>query len=76
VTDERRVADRQEGAGGAGSAPTLEPWVVELLACPVDRGEVRLIGSELVCDQCGRRYPVRSGIARMVSDEAAEEQKF
>jgi uncharacterized protein YbaR (Trm112 family) len=76
VTDERRVADWQEGAGGADPAPTLEPWIIGLLACPVDRGEVRLFGSALVCDQCGRRYPVRSGIARMVSDEAAGEQKF
>ena len=76
VTDDGRVADRQEAVGEDDPAATLAPWVVGLLACPVDQSEVRLIESELVCDQCGRRYPVRSGIPRMIPDEAAKEQRF
>jgi uncharacterized protein YbaR (Trm112 family) len=42
----------------------------------VDRGGVRLDQTELVCMQCGRRYPVLSGIPRMVPDQDAGEQKF
>jgi uncharacterized protein YbaR (Trm112 family) len=57
-------------------APALEPWVVSLLACPVDRDAVRALGSELVCERCGRRYPVRGGIPCMLADQAAFEQRF
>ena len=78
VTDDMWVSDRKAGAIGSetGAAAALEPWVVELLACPVDRGGVRLDQTELVCIQCGRRYPVLSGIPRMVADQDAGEQKF
>jgi uncharacterized protein YbaR (Trm112 family) len=54
----------------------LEPWVVELLGCPVDQGTVRLAGNELVCEVCGRHYPVRPGIPCMLPDQARSEQKF
>ena len=79
VTDHRWVSDRKTDASGSetgAAAAALEPWVVELLACPADRGVVRLDQTELVCIQCGRRYPVLSGIPRMVPDQAAGEQKF
>jgi uncharacterized protein len=52
----------------------LEPWVVRLLACPVDRSAVKLDGSELVCNSCGHRYPMRDGIPVMVSDPEKSEQ--
>jgi uncharacterized protein YbaR (Trm112 family) len=57
-------------------AAALEPWVVELLGCPVDQGTVRLAGNELVCEECGRHYPVRAGIPFMRPDQARSEQKF
>ena len=79
VTEIWPVSDRKTDAsdietGSAASA--LEPWLVELLACPVDRSAVRLHQSELVCIQCGRRYPVLSSIPRMVADPDSGEQKF
>jgi uncharacterized protein YbaR (Trm112 family) len=79
VTDDRWVSDPKNDAGGneiGAAAAALEPWIVELLACPVDRGEVRLDQTELVCIQCGRRYPVLSGVPRMVADRGSEEQEF
>jgi uncharacterized protein len=79
MTDQRPLADRTRESSRAGAnelTPALEPWVVSLLACPVDRGAVRLHGSELVCEQCGRRYPVRDGIPCMLPDEAGFERKF
>jgi uncharacterized protein YbaR (Trm112 family) len=41
--------------------------VGEILRCPVCRG--RLSGSErLVCESCGRRYPIEDGIPRLLDD--------
>ena len=79
VTDDVRAADKSRDGSvvdsGATAAP-LESWVIELLACPVDQGAVRLNEGVLVCDLCGRRYPVRSGIPRMLRVQPSEEQKF
>jgi uncharacterized protein YbaR (Trm112 family) len=60
----------------SGDSPALEPWVVRLLACPVDRSAVSFDGSDLVCNRCGRRYPVRGGIRSMVADLAKSEHQF
>ena len=64
------------GATPSDASVVLESWVVSLLACPVDRGAVRLDGSELVCNRCGRRYSVRGGIPQMVPEQAKTEQEF
>jgi uncharacterized protein YbaR (Trm112 family) len=79
VTEDRRAAApaRDESViDSRAAAAGLEPWVIALLACPVDGGAVRPDDKELVCDLCVRRYRVRSGIPRMVPDQDAEEQKF
>ena len=79
VADARWVSGRKSHASGGetgAAAAALEPWIVELLACPVDRGFVRLDHTELLCTQCGRRYPVLSGIPRMILDQDVGEQKF
>ncbi|HEX2281205.1 MAG TPA: hypothetical protein VHG52_05515 [Thermomicrobiales bacterium] len=79
MADEKPVAERTEDASESRSVPekwALPPWVPGLLACPVDLSAVRLEGSELVCDQCGRRYLIVSGIARMMADQPESEQQF
>ena len=79
VTDDEWFADQMSeprGFDSGATAGTLEPWVVDLLVCPEDRGAVRLDQRELVCIQCGRRYPVLAGIPRMIPDQDADEQKF
>ena len=71
-----QLSHRKRGSGGAtpDNVPAaLEPCIVSLLACPVDRSGVRLDGSELVCTRCGRRYPVQNGIPNMLPDEAKSE---
>jgi len=79
VTDDTSGADRKSGAcedDSDGDSAAVEPWVIDLLACPVDRNPVQLDKAELVCVQCGRRYPVLAGIPRMVPDQVIGEQKF
>jgi uncharacterized protein YbaR (Trm112 family) len=51
---------------------TFDPALLEILACPNDRGvlEVAADGAELVCTSCRYAYPVRDGIPVLLVDEA------
>ena len=60
----------EDGGGTAPAVAAVDPWLAALLACPVDRGTVRADGGTLVCDICGRRYPVKDGIPAMIADDA------
>lgn len=46
--------------------------LLEILACPACKTAVHLddAGEWIVCDRCGRRYPIRDGIPVMLVDEA------
>ena len=48
----------------------IDPKLLEILACPLCKTEVKLEGERLVCVQCARRYPVRDGIPVMLGEEA------
>jgi len=48
----------------------IDPDLLAILACPVDHAPVREEADRLVCNACGRRYPVRDGIPVMLIDEA------
>ncbi len=52
----------------------LDPWLLEILACPQCRAPVRAddAAQELVCtsDACGLAYPVRDDIPVMLISEA------
>ncbi len=50
----------------------IDKEFLEILACPACKGEVRLdeVGERIVCQACGRRYPIRDGIPVMLIDEA------
>ncbi len=50
----------------------IDPKLLELLACPAceERPPVRLDGETLVCDRCGRIYPIRDGIPDMLVESA------
>ena len=48
----------------------LPQELLDILVCPVDKAKVRQDGARLICDQCGRAYPVRDGIPVMLVDEA------
>ena len=56
-------------------APAEEAFLInkellDILACPLCKTEIRLDEDRIVCDACGRRYPIRDGIPIMLVDEA------
>ena len=44
--------------------------LLEILACPMCKAAVRQEEEWLVCQECGRRYPIRDGIPAMRPDDA------
>ena len=53
-------------------AVNLDPSLLEILACPNCRADLRVddAASELVCTGCGYAYPVRDDIPVLLVDEA------
>ncbi len=56
---------------------TLDPKFLAVLACPAcdPRPPLRQEGETLVCDRCGRVYPIRDGIPILLPEEAALPQQ-
>ena len=48
----------------------IDDELLGILACPACRGDVRQEGREIICNQCGRRYPVRDSIPVMLIEES------
>jgi len=50
----------------------IDKELLEILACPDCKGEVRLNTKEdgIVCEHCALVYPIRDGIPVMLVDEA------
>jgi uncharacterized protein len=63
-----------ETAGASLEPPKLggevDPELLAILACPLDKQPVTRQGNYLVCSQCQRHYPIRDGIPVMLIDEA------
>ena len=53
----------------------IDPELLEILACPLCKAEVQLVGegSGLRCVQCRRVYPIRDEIPIMLVEEAVIE---
>ena len=45
----------------------------DILACPICKREVKLAENKIVCQKCGRKYPIRDGIPIMLEEEAERE---
>jgi uncharacterized protein YbaR (Trm112 family) len=56
------------------SFPVFDSAVLNLLACPACLGALRPEEARLVCEACGREYPVVEGIAALVGGRDAERQ--
>ena len=48
----------------------ISPDLMAILVCPADKKKVELEGNALVCQECGRRYPIVDGIPIMLIEEA------
>lgn len=48
----------------------IDKELLDILACPACKAEVKLESEKIVCVKCGRRYPIRDGIPIMLIDEA------
>jgi uncharacterized protein len=59
-------------AGQPATSDALSPVLLELLVCPVDKQDLRLDGSTLVCTACGRAYPIEDGIPNMLVEDAVD----
>ena len=46
----------------------LSEELLALLVCPVDHAKLDLDGQALVCQICGRRFPIEDGIPNMLVD--------
>ena len=53
----------------------IDKELLEILACPLCKTEVRLEGDRIVCTSCGRRYPIKDDIPVMLIDEAELSEK-
>jgi uncharacterized protein YbaR (Trm112 family) len=55
----------------------IDKELLEILACPLCKTEVRFENNKIVCTNCGRRYPIKDDIPVMLIDEAKlpEEKK-
>ena len=54
----------------ADNQQSVPQELLDILVCPVDKAKVNLQGDKLVCEKCGRAYPVREGIPIMLEEEA------
>lgn len=54
---------------------SIDPRLLEILACPACKSEVVLKGEKLVCVECRRAYPIRDGIPIMLIEEAVIEEE-
>lgn len=51
---------------------TIDPWLLEILVCPMTRTRLRYdeAAQELVSEEAGLAYPVRDGVPVMLIEEA------
>ena len=64
----RGSADEQQGAADVA----IDPELLEILACPIDKSPVKLVGDRLVCDAQGHKYRIEDGIPIMLVDEVEQ----
>ncbi|WP_337063155.1 Trm112 family protein [Kineococcus sp. G2] len=59
----------------ASDGPRLEPWVLELLRCPLTGEPLEVVevdGEQFLATAAGIRYPVDGGVPVLLADEALD----
>jgi len=51
--------------------PLVSKELMSILACPVCKGDLKLVGKKLVCQskKCGNEYPIKDGIPILLPPE-------
>ncbi|CAA9551486.1 MAG: hypothetical protein AVDCRST_MAG70-963 [uncultured Thermomicrobiales bacterium] len=57
-------------SGSDATMTEIDPALLAILVCPIDKGDLSLDGATLTCQICGRIYPIEDGIPNMLVDEA------
>jgi hypothetical protein len=52
----------------------IDKELLEILACPLCKGDVFLKSNKIVCPNCKRRYPIKDGIPIMLVEESEEDK--
>ena len=53
----------------------IDKELLDVLACPACKSEVKLEENKIVCTKCGRKYPVREGIPVMLIEESEQQRR-
>ncbi len=61
-----------EAGAQAESSPVISQELLEILACPIDKSPVKLVGDRLVCEEQGHKYRIEDGIPIMLVDEVEQ----
>ena len=48
----------------------IDKELLDILACPRCKQDVKLENEKIICTKCGLRYPIKDGIPVMLIDEA------
>jgi len=48
----------------------VDKELLEIMACPDCKGAVMEQDNKIICQKCGKKYPVRDGIPVMLVEEA------
>ncbi|MFO8052761.1 MAG: Trm112 family protein [Candidatus Omnitrophota bacterium] len=48
----------------------MDNKLLKILACPVCKADIKLDKEKIVCQKCGRIYPIKDGIPIMLEEEA------
>ena len=48
----------------------IDKELLDILACPACKSDVKLENGKIVCTKCGRAYPIKDDIPVMLIDEA------
>lgn len=54
----------------------LEPWLIDVLVCPMDHAKLEQRAGTLVCTRCGRVHDIVDGVPVILPDTAKNEQQF
>ena len=61
-----------QAGGQSPDGPVISQELLEILACPIDKSPVKLVGDRLVCQEQGHKYRIEDGIPIMLVDEVEQ----